>query len=111
MNNIDITPVVNSVITLVIAVIGAFLIPYIKKQTKKLDETEDKASREDLAAWAKIGVAAAEQIFQGSGRGEEKKAYVLKLLEDKGFCIDLESVNATIEAAVQQLNKEGIIID
>ena len=35
--------------------------------------------RSELVAWAKIGVAAAEQIYVGQGRGDEKKQYVLEL--------------------------------
>ena len=66
--------------------------------------------REELIAWVKIAVAAAEQIYKGTKRGEEKKQYVLDFLEKNGFSVNEDSVNAAIEAAVKQLNSEGIVI-
>lgn len=101
--NVNITPIIEAVIMLITAVISAFLIPWIKSKTTD-------SQRQQLIAWIKIAVAAAEQIFVGSGRGEEKKKYVLAFLEDKGLTIDENSVNAAIEAAVKQLNSEGIVI-
>lgn len=65
----------------------------------------------DGLAWAKIGIAAAEQIYVGQGRGDEKKQYVLEFLKSKGFDLNEESVNNAIEAAVKQLNTEGLLID
>lgn len=100
---IDITTVVNAVIALIAAVISAFVIPWIKSKTTA-------QQREDLVAWVKIAVAAAEQIYQGTKRGEEKKQYVLDFLEKNGFSVNEDSVNAAIEAAVKQLNSEGIVI-
>ena len=63
-----------------------------------------------LAA-VKIGVAAAEQLYVGQGRGEEKKQYVLDFLKQKGFKVDEESVVNAIEAIVKQLNTEGLTIE
>lgn len=104
MNTIDITPVVNAVIALATTVVSAFLIPWIKSKTTA-------QQRSELVAWAKIGVAAAEQIYVGQGRGDEKKQYVLEFLKSKGFDLNEESVNNAIEAAVKQLNTEGLLID
>lgn len=104
MNTIDITPVVNAVIALAATVVSAFLIPWIKSKTTA-------QQRSELVAWAKIGVAAAEQIYVGQGRGDEKKQYVLEFLKSKGFDLNEESVNNAIEAAVKQLNTEGLLID
>lgn len=59
----------------------------------------------------KIGVAAAEQLYVGQGRGEEKKQYVLDFLKQKGFKVDEESVVNAIEAIVKQLNTEGLTIE
>lgn len=101
--NIDVTVIVNTVIALITAVITTFLIPWIKSKT-------NAQQREQLVAWAKIAVAAAEQIYKGSKRGEEKKQYVLGFLAKNGFSVDGDSVNAAIEAAVKQLNSEGIVI-
>ena len=102
--NIDITPIINAAFALIGAVVSVFLIPWIKSKTTV-------AQRNELVAWAKIGVAAAEQIYHGSGRGEEKKQYVLDFLKSKGITFDEASVNNAIEAAVKQLNTEGLIIE
>jgi hypothetical protein len=102
---IDLTPIINAAIAVIAAVATAFLIPWIRSKTTE-------GQRKELAAWIKIGVAAAEQIYNGQGRGEEKKAYVLKFLEENGYTVDLEAINAMIEAAVQQLNSgAGLTID
>lgn len=100
---IDITTIVNAVIALIAAVISVFVIPWIKSRTTS-------QQREELIAWVKIAVAAAEQMYKGSGRGAEKKQYVLDFLESNGFTIDDDSVNAAIEAAVKQLNSVGVVI-
>lgn len=97
MNMIDITPIVNAVIALAAAGVSVFLIPWIKSKTTD-------AQRKELFEWVKIGVAAAEQLYAGQGRGEEKKQYVLDFLKSKGFTVDEESISNAIEAAVNQLN-------
>ena len=104
MNTIDITPIVNAAIALIGAGVSVFLIPWLKSQTTE-------AQRKELTAWVKIGVAAAEQLYKGAGRGEEKKQYVIDFLKQKGFKVDEESVINAIEAAVKQLNTEGLTID
>ncbi len=100
---IDITPIAQALIVLISAIISCILIPWIKTKTTE-------GQRQQLVAWTKIAVAAAEQIFRGTGRGEEKKKYVLSFLEEKGITFDENSINAAVEAAVKQLNSEGIII-
>ena len=102
MNTIDITPIVNAALALIGAGVSVFLIPWLKKQTTE-------AQRKELTAWVKIGVAAAEQLYVGQGRGEEK--YVLDFLKQKGFKVDEESVVNAIEAIVKQLNTEGLTIE
>ena len=104
MNTIDITPIVNAAIALIGAGVSVFLIPWLKSQTTE-------AQRKELTAWVKIGVAAAEQLYKGAGRGEEKKQYVIDFLKQKGFKVDEESVINAIEAAVTQLNPAGLTID
>lgn len=100
----DITPVVNAVIALTAAVVTAFVIPWIKSKTTA-------AQREEINDWVKIAVTAAEQIFTETGKGREKKAYVLKFLEGKNLIIDEKSVDLMIESAVKNMNeafgKEG----
>ncbi len=94
----DITPVVNAVIALIAAVVTAFVIPWVKSKTTA-------AQREEINAWVKIAVTAAEQIYSGVGKGKEKKKYVLKFLEEKNLKIDEESVDLMIESAVKNMNQ------
>lgn len=100
--NIDVTTIVNAVIALIAAIVTAFVVPWIKSRTTA-------QQREELIAWVKIAVAAAEQIYKDK-KGEEKKQYVLNFLENNGFSVDDDSVNAAIEAAVKQLNSVGVVI-
>ena len=93
----DITTIIEAVFALAAAVITAIVIPYIKSRTTAQQQAE-------INAWVKIAVAAAEQIYTGIGRGEEKKAYVLNWLAEHGITMDEERINALIEAAVYDLN-------
>ena len=97
----DITPIIEAVAALIAALITAFLVPYIKSKTTTEQQKE-------INAWVKIAVAAAEQIYTGSGRGEEKKAYVLEWLRAHGVTVDDEKLDAMIEAAVYELS-QGLI--
>lgn len=96
---IDLTQVVSAVITLVVAVISAFLIPYLRAKvgTEKF---------EIIRKWITVAVEAAEQIYVGSGRGTEKKQYVLDFLNSKGYKLDLDSIDNLIESAVLGLTKK-----
>lgn len=93
----DITPIIEAVVTLIVALISAFVIPYIKQKT-------NKTQQEEIAAWVKIAVTAAEQIYVGSGRGEEKKAYVVEWLKTRNLKVDEKKLDALIESAVYQLS-------
>ncbi|MDD3175799.1 MAG: phage holin, LLH family [Candidatus Nanoarchaeia archaeon] len=105
MDMINITPIVNAVIAIIAAVATAFLVPWIRSKT-----TEQQ--RKEIGAWVKIAVAAAEQLYLGAGRGSEKKEYVLQFLANNGIAVDVDTIEAMIEAAVQQLNSEiGLIIE
>lgn len=95
---VDITNIVSAVITLIVALITTFLIPWLKN---KLDA--DKF--EKVQAWTKVAVQAAEMIYNGAGRGEEKKAYVIQYLKDKGFKLDTATIDALIESAVLELKQ------
>ena len=97
----DITHIFEAVAALIAALITAFVIPYIKSKTTAEQQKE-------INAWVKIAVAAAEQIYVGSGRGEEKKAYVIDWLRSHGITVDEEKLDALIEAAVYELN-QGVI--
>ncbi|OUP68901.1 hypothetical protein B5F10_09930 [Anaerotruncus colihominis] len=98
----DITPIIEAVAALIAALITAFLVPYIKSKTTAEQQKE-------INAWVKIAVSAAEQIYTGSGRGEEKKEYVINRLREHGITVDEAKLDALIEAAVYELNTNGIV--
>lgn len=90
---IDLTNVIGAIILLAVAFCGAFVIPWIRSKTTA-------EQRKELQAWIEIAVTAAEQIYKGAGRGEEKKQYVMDWLEDHGFYIEVSQLEAMIESAV-----------
>lgn len=98
---IDITPIIKAVIALTTVIITTVLIPWIKSKTSTEQQKE-------INAWVKIAVSAAEQIYAGHDRGEEKKAYVITWLREHGITVDEAKLDAMIEAAVYDLSN-GII--
>lgn len=88
--NIDLTPILQAVITIVAALVTYKLIPWIKARTSNEQQAYIKATIKTL-------VFAAEQIY-GAGNGKEKHAYVVAALKERGFTID----PAAIEAAVNE---------
>ena len=98
----DITPIIEAVIALLLAVLTIFVIPAIRKHMSKSDF--DK-----MYSVIVVAVRAAEQIFKlthpEGDVGAEKKIFVLNYLHDRGYNIDDEQVNMIIEAAVLELNQ------
>ncbi len=99
-NTINLTPVIEAVIALCVALVTTFLIPYIKSKITKEQQAK-------ISGWVKIAVAAAEQVYVGSGRGKEKKAYVIQFLKNKGFTFDMDAIDKLIESAVYALKGSG----
>jgi H+/gluconate symporter-like permease len=93
----DITPIVAIIIALIFAIITIIIAPWIKSRTTSEQLTQ-------IMSWVNIAVLAAEQLFKGVGRGEEKKQYVIDFLKSKGYYIDAEKIEAMIEAEVAKLN-------
>lgn len=93
---IDLTIILEAVITIAVSVVTVLLIPWVKE---KLGAERFNT----LQKWVVVAVEAAEKLYQGSGRGDEKKAYVLKFLADKGFTVDTDKLDALIESAVYGL--------
>ncbi len=96
---VDLTQIIVAVLTLVISLITAFLIPYLKTKVsaEKLDT---------IKFWVNIAVEAAEMIYVGTGRGQEKKDYVVQFLNSKGFTLNVAEIENLIEAAVMELKLE-----
>lgn len=100
---IDITQIVLGIVTLLVGLAEAFLIPWIKT----------KISNEKLAKIVDtidIFVAAAEQIATRDGYdGAWKKQHVIELLEKNGYTVD-DTIDEFIEAAVIKLHNELIAV-
>lgn len=98
---VDLTPIITAVLTLIFSLITAFLIPYIKT----------KVSAEQFATiklWVQVAVQAAEMLYVGSGRGEEKKKYAIEFLNSKGFTLNAEEIENLIESAVLELKQSQV---
>lgn len=94
----DLTPVINAVIALAAALVTAFVIPWIKRNTSAKD-------REELLKWVEIAVMAAQQLYHQLD-GDKRKAYVLAFLASKGYDVASAEVDNAIEAAVLKLHQE-----
>lgn len=95
---IDLTQIILAIIALISAVLTGFVIPWLKN--KLTDHQYDL-----LASLVRVGVYAAEQLYS-SGQWEEKKQYVVDLLEENGYTVDTTAVDALIEATVRELRIE-----
>ena len=95
----NITQILEAVITLVSLLASAFLIPYLKTKC----DVERIKKIEDIVVTC---VRAAEQIGKTLGMdGTSKKEMVVEWLECKGIVFD-EEVNAFIEQAVYDMNAQ-----
>lgn len=89
--------IMDFALTVVLIVLARYVVPYLRATLKAKDKEELILLVEDL-------VAAAEQVFKGTGMGQKKKAYVIEALSKAGRSIDGE-VDAMIEAAVYRLSE------
>jgi len=93
---LELTEILNGVITLAMALVSAFLIPWLREKCSV-------QQLERLILWADIAVAAAEQLYDDLD-GEKKRQYVLDFLNRRGCKLDEEAVEKTLEAAVLRLH-------
>lgn len=95
---INVTVIIEAVISLCAALVSVFLIPWVKK----------KIGAERMAEflrWVDIGVAAAEQLFTTDAT-KAKKEFVLEFLNEKGVVFNEWEIDAAIEAAVIKLHTQ-----
>ena len=88
---IDLTPIFQTVLGVLAALITQKLVPWIQARTTAQQQ-------EMLRAAVSVAVYAAEQLY-GAGAGKEKLMYVKGQLAKKGYKIDIDE----IEAAVREL--------
>lgn len=94
----NLTPILEAVIALAVAVISAFVIPWIRSKTTALD-------REELLKWVDIAVAAAQQLYHQLD-GTERLKYALGILKREGFDVNSSAVLNAVEAAVLKLHRQ-----
>ena len=92
---IDLTPLLQAILSLAVSLITAFLLPWIKAKYS----TEQ---RQRIAAVYSTIVYAAEQLF-GAGKGEQKLQWATDQLAAKGFQVD----RAILEAEVKKMSVFG----
>lgn len=95
----DFTMLFEGAITIIVALVTMFVIPWIKSKISAQELSE-------IMKWVKIAVQAAEMIYKESGMGKQKKLYVLAFLNDLGINYDEQQIDFLIESAVLELKKE-----
>lgn len=92
INMIDVTSIIEAILTLVVAVIGT---AYTYMRSKS-DNTQQ------LDKWVHIAVQAAEQAYK-TGMTDDRKTYAMEVLEKQGYKVRWGELDDQIEAAVNQL--------
>lgn len=92
-----ITKIVEALVTIILALVSAYVIPWIKNRVG-----EDKYNL--LVSFAETVVRSAEKIFTPE-QWEQKKEYAVDMVLEKsnslGLKIGIDEINAIIEGAVQ----------
>lgn len=92
-----ITKIVEALVTILLALVSAYVIPWIKNRVG-----EDKYNL--LVSFAETVVRSAEKIFTPE-QWEQKKEYAVDMVLEKsnslGLKIGIDEINAIIEGAVQ----------
>lgn len=106
--NIDITSIVVALIGVLGTVITTYLIPYFKSKTTT-------TQWDNIMAWAKAGVGCAEILYNGVGKGKEKREYVEKYILDMcskaGVKVNSDEVRVAIENAWKSLGLDNKTIE
>lgn len=96
---IDLTPLLQAIISVAVALVTYRLLPWIKQRTTA-------GQREGMLAMVRTLVYAAQQLYK-TGEVVDRFSYVEAGLRDRGYNVDRDA----IEAAVRELNlTNGILI-
>ncbi len=85
---IDLTALMQAVVSLAVSLITAFLIPWLRARYSF-------EQRQRIAAAYRTVVFAAEQMF-GAGTGERKLQWAVEQLKAKGFSVDRTAIEAEV---------------
>lgn len=107
-NAVDLTPILEGVISLVVAVFSIIAIPKFKAW---LNTKLTVSQIEVVKTIIKALVDAAEQIYINTNKsGTSKKKYVMELAKAKltelGYSINDKEIEAYLEQAVREMNKD-----
>ena len=102
----------QAVLEVALPILVSALAAWLIAKTKEIFERM-KSSNPDMAYMmeqiARCAVNAAEQLYKGHMRGDEKKEYAIKVIESflksKNINLDVEVIGAYIEAAVRDMNR------
>lgn len=94
---LDFTPLLEAVISLAVAAITVFLIPWLRN--KYGAETLNKAK-----SFVEVAVYAAEKAY-GAGNGAQKLAYVEKFLAEKKIKLDFNTLKVLVDAEIKKLEQ------
>ena len=95
---IDLTPIVQAAVVLISGIITAYVVPWLKSRY-----TGEQLS--NASYWVRVLVAAAEQLYVGQGRGEDKLAYVQGELAKRGIKLDTDAIKGVIESEVYWIKR------
>lgn len=100
----DGTVVMEAIVMLVCLIITRYLVPFIKSKTSVEQQNE-------IQFWVNTAVQYAEQTMKSS-TGKERKAEVIKWLNEHNITYDETKIDIMIESAVYQLiNKTTIVTE
>lgn len=108
MAKMDITPILELVIKLIVAIVTIYLIPKIKKLIPKIKELiatkVSEADQKKIIRWAEIATQAAEEAARsGLIDKKAKYQYAKTFLEARGVTFDADTMQALINSAVWDL--------
>lgn len=99
---LDFTPLAEALISLAVAAITVFLIPWLRERYG--NETLEKAR-----GWVQIAVYAAEKLY-GAGNGAEKLAYAESVLAKHKIKLDTATLMAMVDAEIKKMEQQTIDI-
>lgn len=94
---IDLTPLVQAIITLAATAVTLFLVPWLHERfgNEKLNKAK---------SLVQIAVYAAEKLY-GAGNGEQKLAYAEQVLAKHKIKLDTKTVMAMIDAEIKKMEQ------
>lgn len=94
---IDLTPLVEALLGIAMALITGFLIPWLNARygNEKMAKIRD---------WVHVAVYAAEKAY-GAGHGDEKLAYAEQFLAERKIKLDLSTLKAMIDAEIKAMEQ------